>query len=70
MLEGGIQMELEEGLLDYESINTLGSLDQAFCPECGSRMVEVNRLVEDGEIYIWYACSGFGCDGSWLDKVE
>jgi hypothetical protein len=63
-------MRLEEELLDYESISTLGSLDQEFCHECGSPMLEVDRIVEDDEIYIWYACSGSGCDGSWLEKVE
>ncbi|MEJ2702757.1 MAG: zf-TFIIB domain-containing protein [Sedimentisphaerales bacterium] len=62
-------MEMEE-LLDYESVSTLGSLDQEFCPECGSSMIEVNRIVDDGEVYVWYACSGPGCDGSWLERFE
>ena len=38
------------------------------CPECGSRMTEVDRLKEDGTVYVWYQCRNDTCKGQWLQK--
>lgn len=63
-------MELTKEQLAIESINTLGTLSQQFCPECGAPMSEVDRVNEKGGIYIWYECSKSNCNGSWLEKIE
>jgi len=41
---------------------------ERFCPECGAAMIEFDRLVEDGAVFIWYACSEGSCTGQWLTK--
>jgi len=41
---------------------------EQFCPECGGAMVEVDRRMEDGAVFIWYACSREECTGQWLAK--
>jgi len=38
------------------------------CSECGAAMVESDRLVEDGAVFIWYTCTQDGCMGQWLTK--
>ncbi len=38
------------------------------CPECGAAMAEFDRLVEDGAMFIWYACTREACMGQWLTK--
>lgn len=38
------------------------------CPECGAAMAEFDRLVEDGAVFIWYACTRDACMGQWLTK--
>jgi len=38
------------------------------CPECGAAMTEFDRLVEDGAVFIWYACTRGECMGQWLTK--
>jgi hypothetical protein len=47
--------------------NTVVDVEQV-CPECGAAMVEFDRLVEDGAMFIWYACTREGCTGQWLAK--
>ncbi len=66
---GGIVMELHTQPLETESINTMSSLVKQYCPECGSAMNEVDRVNENGSVYVWYDCSRSGCNGSWLKKV-
>ena len=41
---------------------------QNSCPECGSRMTEVQRCNENRTVYIWYECIEHNCDGQWLRK--
>lgn len=41
---------------------------QQLCPECGSKMVEVEQLNEDGAIFVWYKCSRKICNVQWLQK--
>jgi len=43
--------------------------NEKFCPECGARMVEVDRRSEDGTLFVWYECSRSNCDGQWLEKI-
>ena len=43
---------------------------QKFCPECGSRMKELDRYNEEMATFIWYQCSRDDCDGQWLQKVS
>ena len=38
------------------------------CPECGAPMAESDRLMEDGAVFIWYACTCEDCSGQWLSK--
>ncbi len=38
------------------------------CPECGAAMVEVDRRMEDGAVFIWYACTREECTGQRLAK--
>lgn len=38
------------------------------CPECGSKMNEVERCVENCVLFVWYECSRDDCDGQWLQK--
>lgn len=45
-------------------------LNSQFCPECGSRMTEVERRREIGELFVWYDCSRKDCDGHWLQKIS
>ena len=40
------------------------------CPECGSRMKEIERATESGSIFIWYECENANCDGQWLQKYQ
>ncbi len=47
----------------------LQQLDRApVCPECDSPMQEIDRVAENGLLYIWYECSAMGCDEQWLSK--
>ncbi len=38
------------------------------CPQCGSQMIEADRLVEGDFLYVWYECSEAACDEQWLTK--
>jgi hypothetical protein len=47
----------------------LQQLDRApSCPVCGGAMLEIDRMVESGSLYIWYECSTTDCDEQWLSK--
>ena len=39
------------------------------CPECGDKMIEVDRCNENGVLFIWHECSINNCDGQWLQKI-
>jgi hypothetical protein len=39
-----------------------------FCPECGAKMVEAERVNENGFVFVWFKCSRTGCRGQWLEK--
>lgn len=39
------------------------------CPECRSKMTEVDRITEHGVSFIWYECTRDGCNGQWLEKT-
>ena len=41
---------------------------EQICPECGATMIESDRLMEDGAVFIWYTCSDGDCTGQWLAK--
>lgn len=43
--------------------------DQKSCPECGDKMIEVDRCNENGALFIWHECSRNNCDGQWLQKI-
>ena len=55
--------------LNKFSTKFLQALDEHFCPECGSNLMEVERRNENGALYVWYECSRNGCDGQWLQKM-
>jgi len=38
------------------------------CPGCGGTMAEVERINENGFLFIWYECAMANCDGQWLEK--
>jgi len=42
--------------------------DKRLCPNCRASMSEVDRLLENGALFIWYECPRAHCDGQWLDK--
>ena len=43
--------------------------NHSICPECGNRMVEMDRVSEGNAVFIWYECIGGGCPGQWLQKI-
>ncbi len=43
--------------------------DQKRCPECGDKMIEVDRCNENGVLFVWHECSRNNCDGQWLQKI-
>ncbi|NIP27363.1 MAG: hypothetical protein GWN67_14120 [Phycisphaerae bacterium] len=45
-------------------------LNSQLCPECGSRMTEVDQSRENGVLFVWYNCSRKDCDGQWLRKTS
>ena len=53
-------LELIKGLMQ--------AVSQRVCPKCGSKMAEVDRVVENGFSYVWYECMGAGCNEQFLDK--
>ena len=44
------------------------AVNEKCCPECGARMVEVDRCNENGSLFVWYQCSKNNCEGQWLQK--
>ena len=40
------------------------------CPDCGAKMSETDRVVENGSIFVWYECENANCDGQWLQKYQ
>ena len=42
---------------------------EQICPECGSQMTQVDRIKENGVIFVWYKCSQKSCTGQWLEKL-
>ncbi len=59
-------MELSNtGSMTGESVNTEV---ERLCPECGATMVEFDRQMEDGAVFIWYTCTREDCTGQWLSK--
>jgi len=47
---------------------TLEIEEEQFCPECGATMVELDRVTEDGAVFIWYTCTREDCTGQWLSR--
>ncbi len=45
-------------------------LSRRTCPQCGSLMKEIERVIESGSIFIWYECENAKCDGQWLQKYQ
>ena len=43
--------------------------DHNICPECGNRMVEMDRVSEGNAVFVWYECGSDGCSGQWLQKI-
>ncbi len=44
--------------------------DQKRCPECGDKMIEVDRCNENGALFVWHECSRKNCNGQWLQKIK
>ena len=38
------------------------------CPKCGRVLHEVERVVEEGSLYLWYECGGPDCEDRWYEK--
>jgi ribosomal protein L37AE/L43A len=51
------------------SLSYLRAKSERICPECGSQMTQVNRIKENGVIFVWYKCSQNSCSGQWLQKL-
>lgn len=45
-------------------------LEKHLCTECGGRMAEVDRINENGFLYVWHECVRSGCNGQWLEKSK
>ncbi len=45
-------------------------LSRRSCPQCGSRMKEIERVTENDSIFVWYECENANCDGQWLQKYQ
>ncbi|MGD0077760.1 MAG: hypothetical protein ABSB91_03925 [Sedimentisphaerales bacterium] len=43
--------------------------NERICPECGSQMIQSDRISENGVIFVWYKCSQDSCSGQWLQKL-
>jgi len=48
----------ENSALDFEQL----------CPRCGAAMVELDRRMEDGAVFISYTCPREECTGQWLAR--
>lgn len=48
--------------------NFSGVANKHLCPDCKSAMAEVERVNENGYLYIWYECIKGDCDGQWFEK--
>ena len=59
------------GMYDMKGI-TVGfrrTPGQKRCPECGAKMIEVDRCNENGALFVWHECSRDNCNGQWLQKI-
>lgn len=45
-------------------------INTSMCPDCKGTMTEVDRVVENGFLFVWYECTKDGCDGQWLEKTS
>ena len=54
--------------IEIQSMNTGQGIYRVHCPECGNKMVEAERVNENGFIFVWYECTRAGCSGQWLEK--
>ena len=43
--------------------------DQKRCPECGDKMMEVDRCNENGALFVWHECTRNNRGGQWLQKI-
>ena len=43
--------------------------DQKRCPECGDKMIEVDRCNENGAFFVWLQCNRNNCNEQWLQKI-
>ena len=44
--------------------------NRQLCPECGAQMTEINRLSDNGAVFVWYECTKDNCSGQWLQKTS
>lgn len=40
------------------------------CPDCGTAMLEIDSLHENGVRYVWYECCQQDCSGQRLEKEQ
>ncbi len=52
------------------SVKTHELDDKKCCPECGEKMVEVERHKEYATLCVWYGCSKPNCNGQWLEELR
>jgi len=38
------------------------------CLVCKGTVAEVDRVTENGFLFVWYRCQDRSCDGQWLEK--
>jgi ribosomal protein L37AE/L43A len=55
-----LNLSMRHSRAEYEQI----------CPECGSKMAQVERISENGVTFIWYKCNQESCTGQWLQKLQ
>ena len=58
-----------EALITTEKKELFEVLNNHLCPTCKKEvMVPVDRVQENGVLFVWYECKDNTCGGQWLDK--
>ena len=61
---------MNSGSVSKMSLSFLQATEQKICPECSAQMAEVDRVDENGFVFVWYKCSRDNCNGQWLQKTS
>lgn len=51
-----------------DTMRSSETMNKRPCPGCGGAMAEVERVNENGFLFVWYECMQADCGGQWLEK--